>query len=186
MKSAITRNGIWSSLLLLALFGLPLLFVGIPEPDDFMSSEVVGHVFILISLVFVVFGMIQYKNDNGGKLNYWQAVKTGVLIAIFPAVTFGLYNLLYVEVLDPEFMAKYAEHTINLRSEGKTAAEALEIKSSVEAEMEMFSNPAIQFAVMFLSVFIMGTILSLIAAFFVKSKNQGSTEDELDGGFVNN
>lgn len=171
MNSIITRNGLWASLLLLGLFAIPLIFTGIPEPEDFMSSEIVGHIFILVSLVFVFLGMRQLREANGGTLSYWKAVKAGVLIAIFPAITFGLYNILYTEVLDPEFMSKYAEHTITLRSEGKTAEDAMDIRKGVLEEMEMFSSPAIQFAVMFLSVFVMGAIVSLISAFFVKKSS---------------
>jgi len=168
MHSTITRNGLRSALFLIAIFGLPLLFTGIPEPGDFMSSEIVGHVFILLSLVFVFIGMKQYREANGGTLSYWRAVYTGLLIAIFPAIAFGLYNILYVEVIDPEFMVKYSEQIIADRSVGKSAAEIVEIKQSVMDEQEMFGNPAAMFLVMFLSVFVMGLIVSLISAFFVK------------------
>ena len=170
MNSTITRNGLWSSLLLIGLFAVPLLFLGIPGPDDFMSSEVVGHLFILLSLVFVFIGMKQFREANGGILSYWKAVKTGVLIAIFPAVAFGLYNLLYVEVIDPEFMVKYADHIIAEKSVGKSAEEAAAIRQTVLDEQEMFDSPVIMFLVMFLSVVVMGTVVSLISAFFVKKE----------------
>jgi VIT1/CCC1 family predicted Fe2+/Mn2+ transporter len=86
-------------------------------------------------------------------------------------VTFGLYNIFYIEVLDPEFMTKYADHAIANQSVGKSADEIMEIRQSVTSEMEMFDNPAIQFVLMFLSVFIMGAIVSLISGFFVKKSS---------------
>ncbi len=168
MHSTIIRNGLWSSLLMVGLFGIPLLFLGIPEPDEFMSSEIVGHIFILVSLIFVFIGMKQYRDANGGSLSYWKAVKIGLLITIFPAIAFGLYNLLYIEVIDPEFMTKYTNHIISERSVGKSAEEIIEIKKEILAGHEMFANPAIQFFVMFLSVFVMGAIVSLVSGFFVK------------------
>lgn len=168
MHSSILRNGLRSALFLIAIFTIPLLFTGIPEPGDFMSSEVVGYTFILLSLVFVFLGMKQYREDKGGTISYWKAVYTGLLIAIFPAIAFGLYNILYMEVIDPDFMTKYSEHIISQRSEGKTAAEIVEIKKAVMAESEMFDNLPIMFIVMFLSVFVLGLIVSLVSAFFVK------------------
>ena len=168
MNSIITRNGLWSALFLVGLFVLPLLFTGIPEPGDFAISEAIGYTSILLSLIFVIIGMKQYREDNGGLLSYWKAVKTGLLIAIFPAIAFGLYNLIYVEIIDPDFMTKYAEHSINVRTEGKTAEEAEAIRQAVMQEQKMFESPVIQFIVMFLTVFVMGTIVSLISAFFVK------------------
>ena len=190
MNSTVTKYGLWSSLFLLGVFTIPLLFLGIPKPGDFMASEVVGHVFILLSLVFVFLGMKQYRETNGGHLSYWKAVKIGLLITIFPAVTFGLYNLLYVEVIDPEFMANYTNQIIADRSIGKTAEEANEIKKTVMAEHEMFSNPAIQFGVMFLSVFVMGIMVSLVSGFFVKKGNdvslRGTDQNIIDNEFIKN
>jgi len=168
MNSTITRNGFWSALLLIGLFAIPLLFIGLPEPDDFMASEIVGHLFILVSLIFVFLGMKQYREANGGAFSYWKAVKVGLLITIFPAVAFGLYNLLYVEVLDPDFMTKYAEYTIEQRGIGKSADEITKIRQAVTEEVKMFDNSLIKFLVMFLSVFVMGAIVSLVSAFFVK------------------
>ena len=168
MHSTIIQNGLKSAIFLVAIFGLPLLFTGVPEPGDFMSSEIVGHIFILLSLVFVFLGMKQYREANGGTLSYWRAVYTGLLIAIFPAIAFGLYNILYVEVIDPEFMVKYSENIITERSVGKTAEEISAIRQTVMDEQQMFGNPAVMFLVMFLSVIVMGLIVSLISAFFVK------------------
>lgn len=168
MKSPIVRNGIWSSLLLIGLFGIPLFFTGIPGPDDFMSSEVVGHIFILICLVFIIIGMKQYREANGGSMTYWEGVKVGLLISIFPAITFGLYNLIYIFVIDPDFLTNYAEYTIQQRGAGLSGEALAEIRQEVYDEQKLFENPFIQFGVMFLSVFIMGAIVSLISAFFTK------------------
>ncbi|MEM9547015.1 MAG: DUF4199 domain-containing protein [Bacteroidota bacterium] len=168
MNSIITKNGFYSAALMIVLFALPLLFIGIPEPGDFWTSEVVGYASILLCLVFVFLGMKQYRDAEGGFISYWKAVKVGLLIAIFPAIAFGLYNLLYVEVIDPDFMTKYADYIASERSAGKTAEEAAAIKKAVLSEQEAFQNPAIQFVVMFLTVFIMGIVVSLVSAFFVK------------------
>lgn len=176
MHSTITRNGLWSSLFMIGLFALPLLFTGIPDPGDFVISEIIGYTSILISLIFVVLGMKQYREANGGVISYWNAVKTGLLIALFPAITFGLYNLLYMEVIDPDFMTKYAEYNISERTVGKTAEEAEEIKKAVLQEQEMFENPLIQFVVMFLTVFVMGAIISLVSAFFIKRTGPGQND----------
>lgn len=168
MNSTITRNGLWSSLLLIGLFAIPLLFLGVPELDDFMASEVVGYSFILISLVFVFIGMKQYRAANGGTMTYWEGVKVGLQIAIFPAIAFGIYNLIYVFVIDPDFLTKYAEHSIAERGAGKVGEELAQIKKDVLDEQKTFENPVLQFIIMFLSVFIMGAIVSLVSGFFVK------------------
>lgn len=170
MNSTTTRNGLWSALLLVGLFGIPLLFTGIPEPGDFMASEVVGHIFILLSLVFIFLGMKQYREANGGVMTYWEGVKVGLQIAIFPAIAFGIYNLIYVFVIDPDFLANYAEHTIAEKSVGKSGEELAQIRKDILDEQKTFENPVLQFIIMFLSVFVMGTIVSLVSGFFLKKE----------------
>jgi len=168
MNSIITKNGIWSSLFLTGVCVLPLLFLGVPEPGDFATSEIIGYASIVLSLVFVYIGMKQYRDANDESISYWKAAKVGLLIALFPAVTFGLYNLLYTEVIDPDFMPKWTEYTITERSAGKSLEEAAEIKKAVLAEQEAFSNPLIMFVMMFLTVYLIGIFISLVSAFFVK------------------
>jgi hypothetical protein len=168
MKSTIIRNGVWSSVFLIGVCAVPLLFLGLPSPDDFKRGEVIGYSSILLSMIFVVLGMKQYREENGGLISYWKIVKIGLMIALFPAIAFGLYNLLYMLVIDPEFLNKYAEYSLADRGAGKTAEEMVAIKQAVLAEQKMFENPVIQFVMMFLTVFIIGTIVSLVSGFFVR------------------
>ena len=119
-------------------------------------------------MVFVVLGMKQYREENGGIINYWKVVKTGLLIVLFPAIAFGIYNLLYIFIIDPEFLNKYAEYSIADRGVGKTAEELVAIKQAVLDEQKMFENPVIQFVLMFLTVFIIGAVVSLVSGFFLK------------------
>lgn len=170
MKSTIVRNGVWSSVFLIGIGVIPMLFTGLPGPDDFKKGEIIGYSSIVLSMVFVVLGMRQYRNENGGSAGYWKLVKTGLLIALFPAVAFGLYNLLYTYVIDPEFLNKYAEYSLAERGAGKIGEELEAVKQAVIDEQKMFENPIIQFVMMFLTVFIIGAVVSLISGFFVKKK----------------
>ncbi|MDF1697271.1 MAG: DUF4199 domain-containing protein [Saprospiraceae bacterium] len=170
MNSIVLRNGIWASIFLIGIGAIPLIFLGLPGPDDFKRGEVIGYTSILLSMIFIVIGMKQLKLNNGGVLSYWNAVKTGILITLFPAVAFGLYNLLYTYVIDPDFLTKYADYSLASRGAGKTGEELEMIKQAVLEEQKMFESPVIQFVLMFLTVFIIGAVVSLISAFFVKNK----------------
>lgn len=168
MNSTILRNGLWASVFLIGVSVIPLLFLGLPGADDFKRGEVIGYSSILLSMIFVFLGMKQYREANGGSISYWKSVKVGLLIALFPAIAFGLYNLIYTNVIDPDFLTKYSEYSINTRGAGKSAEELAVIKEEVGLEMKGFSNPIFQFIMMFLSVYIIGTIISLISGFFIK------------------
>ncbi|MEL6924405.1 MAG: DUF4199 domain-containing protein, partial [Bacteroidota bacterium] len=148
---------------------IPLLFLGLPGPEDFKNGEIVGYSAIVISMIFVFLGIRQYREiENGGHLGFWEAVKIGLGIAAFPAIAFGLYNLFYTEVLDPEFFAKYTEYLVNEQADNKTAAELETLRTELIAQNEVFDNPLIQFGTMFLSVFLIGLIVSILSAFILK------------------
>ena len=131
-------------------------------------------------MAFVVLGMKQYREINDGFASYWSSVKTGVLITLFPSIAFGLYNLLYSYVIDPEFFYKYAEYSISKLGTGKTAEEIEVISATVNAEIEMYSNPVIQFFAMFVTVFLIGVMVSIIAGFFIKKNKPNELFKTID------
>jgi len=141
----------------------------LPEAEDFKNGEIIGYTAIVISMIFVFLGIRQYRDIvNGGIVRFWDAVKIGLGIAALPAIAFGLYNLLYTEVLDPEFFTKYTDYLTNELSAGKTTEEIEVIRAEVIQQSEAFNNPFIQFGAMFMSVFLVGIIVSIICAFILK------------------
>jgi len=169
MKSTITRYGLFAALFLMAINIIPLFFLGLPEAEDLKNGELIGYTAILISMIFIFLGIRQYRDiENGGQLGFWEAVKIGLGIAALPAIAFGLYNLFYTEVLDPEFFTKYTDFLVNQQSPGKSAAEIQVLRTTLTEQNEVFKNPFIQFGTMFMSVFLVGVIVSIISAFILK------------------
>ena len=55
------------------------------------------------SMIFVYLGIRQYRDEvNGGSVDFWQAVKIGVMIGAIPAVVFGIFDAIYVEYINPD------------------------------------------------------------------------------------
>jgi F0F1-type ATP synthase assembly protein I len=162
MKSTVYRYGLYSMLtLVLISFGAFFLL----KNARLGLQEAAGYLSMLLSMIFVFLGIRHFKNNvNGGYLSFGQGLKIGVLIVIIPAVAFGLFDLLYPEVINPTWMEDYyAKHIENLRK--SVAAEKLDAAiKKVEKEKEMFSNPAIQFLLMGGTVFIIGFIVSIISS----------------------
>jgi hypothetical protein len=117
--------------------------------------------------------------NNGGTISFWEALKVGGVIAVIPSIACGLYNWLYIEILDPEFMDNYYNHYLAQAQATMSAEDFERTKSKMEAEKAGFQSPVVQFAVMFLTVFIIGFIVSLIASIVLK-KSGKTTENILD------
>ena len=94
---------------------------------------------------------------------------------LIPSIAFGLYNLFYIEVLDPSFMDNYYQYTIEEYKASMEPAEFEAMKAKMESEKEMFQNTFLQFFLMFITVFVIGFIVSLISSMILK-KDQNVIE----------
>ena len=163
MKKTVVRYGIYASLLMVALSAIDFFVVA--KMASYAVQEVAGYLTMLLSMIFVFIGMRYYRDTvNGGTLSFWQGIKIGLLIVIIPSVCFGLFDLLYTEVIHPGWMQEYyAKYLERIRI--STPPDKLEaVLKKMNAEKEMFSNPLMQFLLMSLTVFIIGFIVTIISA----------------------
>ena len=162
MKSTIYRYGIYATLTIVGL-GWGAFFL---LKNAGQSLQVVaGYLSMLLAMIFVFLGIRHFRDRvNDGYLSFGQGLKIGVLIVLIPAVAFGLFDILYTEVLNPtwkeDYYSKYIE---NLRK--SVAADKLDAAiKKAEKEKEMFSNPGFQFLLMGGTVFVIGFIVTIISS----------------------
>jgi hypothetical protein len=146
------------------------------QSRDFELGEVIGWTFIALSLSFVVFGIRAFRKQNNGVLKFAQGFKIGLLISLFPAIGFVMYNYVYVEHLDPEFMDAYYEWAVESRQAEAPAEEHAAIEEQLAAEKAMFESTGMQALVYFMTNFILGFIVSLVSSLFLKSKYQPAVD----------
>ena len=162
MKSTIYRYGIYATLTIVGL-GWGAFFL--LKNTELSLQVVAGYLSMLLAMIFVFLGIRHFRNRvNDGYLSFGQGLKIGVLIVLIPAVAFGLFDILYTEVLNPtwkeDYYSKYIE---NLRK--SVAADKLDAAiKKAEKEKEMFSNPGFQFLLMGGTVFIIGFIVTIISS----------------------
>lgn len=166
MKKAVLRYGLYSGLFILVLFSLEMTVF-----KSFGQTEIAGYTAIVLSLCFIYFGLRYYRDkQNGGTLSFGQGLKIGMLITLFPAVCFGFFDVIYSNVIDPGFYARYTERGIaNLKATvpaGKFEAQA----AAFREQMAFWSKPWADFLLMFLTVAIVGLIITILATFMLKKK----------------
>jgi len=150
MKSTITKYG------LLALLSAAVLFLAalvLGKELSFSTQEVIGYVSIVISLSFVFFGILHFRNkENEGRISFGKAFTIGILISMFSALGFAFIDYLYTAVINPEFMAEYAA---TMKANGQ--------------EMENYSSSSLALF-MFAIVLVIGIIVTLLSAFILQRK----------------
>lgn len=169
MQKIVLRYGLYAMLLIIALSALEFFVL-----HDLLSDtlqEVLGYLTMLLSMVFVFLGIRQYRDKwNNGQLSFGQGLKVGILIILIPSVAFGLFDLLYTEVIHPGWVDEYYTNYI-ARLKTSTPPDQLEAAlKKANAQKEMFSNPLYQFLLMAATVFIIGLIVTIISALTLRRR----------------
>ncbi len=152
--------GVISVVFALMLYSLDMHYQG--------GFAVMG-VSLVLTIIFIVIGMMQFKKANNGFMSFGQALKIGVGISLVGAVIGVLFNQILVNFIDPETMTKAIEY----QREQLIAAGQLSIEQ-IDAQMEMgksFSTPVMQIAFGLLGSLFFGFILSLVPALILKKSN---------------
>ena len=162
MKSTVYRYGIYATLTIVGLaWGAFFLL----KDKELGIQEVAGYLSMLLAMIFVFLGIRHFRDRvNGGYLSFGQGLKIGVLIVLIPAVAFGLFDILYTEVINPTWKEDYYSRYIeDLRK--SVAADKLDAAiNKAEKEKAMFANPVLQFLVMGGTVFVIGFIVTIISS----------------------
>ncbi len=168
MKKTILRYGIYSAITICLLF---LASWYLLNDLSFSAQEVIGYASMVISLGFVYFGIKHFRDqENEGKLSFKKAIVIGILISLITAIAFGLLDVLFTEVLNPEFMEEYYAATVKDMRDS-LPPEEFDVKlAEIESQKAMFSNPLFSFALMSMTVFVIGFIITLISALILQRK----------------
>lgn len=173
MKQTAVRFGFYSMITILVLSCIH--FFILMDRLDYDQLEVIGYLTMVLSMIFVFFGIRYYRNEkNDGALTFGQGLKIGVLIVLFPSIFFGAFDVLYTEVLNPNWKNQYTTHYLEQFSKLPDAQYQAK-KQQLEETMKLFSNPFMQFLLMFITVFVIGFIVSIISALALRRKTQAAT-----------
>ena len=163
MKAIALRYGSYAAALVIVLSLVAWLWER-GKTIDYSTTEIWGYLTLVASMVFVYLGIRHYRDsERGGYLSFGDGIKLGVLIVLIPSLAFGLYNVVYTEWLNPEFMEAYFNQNLEQLRAQLPAEEYARQEKDLLAQKEMFQNPFLGFALMFFTVFIIGLIASIIS-----------------------
>ena len=153
MKSTIIKYGIYSCITAAVLFIFGLVY---GQEADYSTREVLGYASIVVSLLFVFFGIKHFRDkENDGVVSFGQALGIGLFISALAGIGVALVDAIYTTFINPDFFDEYAQMMKDL---GR-GDEVMEIGSGMMA------------VIMFVTVFIIGFIISLISAIILQRKN---------------
>lgn len=166
MKNVVIKYGSFSTLLLVVLMSLSFFMA---DDSNYSVQEIIGYSSMVISMVFVFLGIRYYRDyERNSEISFVQALKLGLLIALVPSVAFGVFDVVYTEFINPDFMENYQQYYVE-QMKGTMSEEEFEVAvAQMKSQMEMFQNPVAQFFIMGLTVFLIGIVASLLSALVLK------------------
>lgn len=168
MKKTVFRFGIYS---LITAFGLFALALTAGDGLSYTTQEIIGYLSMIISLSFIFFGIRHYRDHvNQGKVSFGKALVIGLLIAVFAGIGIGLMDYIYTTVINPDFAQEYLNSNLELMKESMSLEEFNQEKDALEQQMEQYGGSGFMAFIMFLTVFMIGVIISVISALILQRK----------------
>lgn len=173
MKTTVIRYGIYAFICAVLLF-LVILYFG--QGLDFGIQEILGYLTIFTSLVFVYFGIKHFRDrKNRGVVSLGKATAIGLLISVFASAGFTIADTIYVTLINPDFAQQYFEYSLEKMEVELTPEEFKIQKRDLEEQVQKYANPAFNAIVMFLTVFVIGCIITLISSLVLQRKTADPT-----------
>jgi len=177
VKNSIIKFGLIAGTVVVAIPYVAGLITGY-GPETYKTAEIIGYTTMILSMLLIFIAVKEYKKKHAGEgLSFFKVFLIGAGISLIAGIMFGIYNLIYVYYIDPDFMAQYYEYSINnIRNSGADAAQIEAQVNQLEQQKEMFMNPLVNFFVMFATVFVIGLIVAVVAGLLQSEKARESKQ----------
>jgi|TARA_B110000971_G_C19653545_1_gene339009 hypothetical protein len=123
----------------------------------------------ILTIGCIILATKQFKAVNGGFLSWGQGVKIGVGVAIVGGLIVVVYQYLFANFIEPEYMAQMIEIQNQAYLEGGMTEEQIEAANAMTSS---FSSPGIMAAVGIITSAIFGFIISAITAAIMKKSEE--------------
>jgi hypothetical protein len=163
MKKVVLTFGILSGVVITVLMSLNTVFA---ERIGFDRAVVVGYTAIVISFLFVYFGIRSYRDDVlGGTITFGKGFSVGILITLISCAFYvATWLVLYYNFM-PDFGQKYGAYLIeSARARGASQAEIDTAVAQGKQAIAYMKNPLMNAAVTFTEPFPVGLLITLISA----------------------
>ncbi|MTI39338.1 DUF4199 domain-containing protein [Fulvivirga lutimaris] len=173
MKNIIVKNGLIAVAVIMGIQIVAYVIFGLPEGIDFDRDELLGYGGILLCLVFVFLGIREYHIKHG-KSSFMKYLGIGSAISTFPSIAFGIYSVIYYKWLYPDFLDNYGAYQLEKMKASMSAQEFEVIQTQFQEDMAMWDSVGMQFTIMFITVFVIGLIISILSASYFQFKTSKS------------
>jgi len=166
MNKTVIKFGLYGFIAAIILF-LAALVLG--KDLSFEAKEILGYSSMVVSLVFVFFGIKNYRDkESNGNISFEKALGIGMLITLFAALGFAIIDFIYTTYINPEFVVQMIDHQLEAAEKTLSGEELIAKKAEIESYKDMSSTHMA--LIMFATVVLIGFVVSLISSLVLNKK----------------
>ncbi len=172
-KTTILSNGIQYGLYAgIGSVLLSLLFYAL----DVSRESYIQWLSYVILIAAIVLATINYRDKiNGGLISYGDAFLTGLFVALTSAVITVIYSYIFIKYIDPNFTKEMLDAVEQKLADKGLSDEMIDQQVAMAGK---FMKPGLMMITGFITIAVMGVILSLITAAILKK-----TDDSFNATF---
>ena len=142
----------------------------------FDRAEVLGYASIVAAFLLIFFGIRSYRENSPERaVGFGRALAIGLLISTIASACYALSWVVLQPRLAPDFAERYTEHTLEReRAAGASEAEIASRSAELARYAELARNPLVNFGATFLEPFVIGVIVSFVAAGLLRGRPSGT------------
>jgi hypothetical protein len=147
------------------------------NPNNFTVIKIVSVGVTIISSLALIMGIREYKQKRApAPLSFMAGLVVGLGISLIAAHIFALYNWFYLVFINPTFTTTYLQHSEQkIRLSGLAPRVIEQQLTDLANYADLMSNNFTQFMVMFVTVFAIGFLFSLVSALILRTPRKKLT-----------
>ena len=170
MKKVLILFGLRSLAASLGIF-LAVFLLGKFFSYSYGVQEFLGYLSIVLSLLFVFFALKYYRDkENQEQLSFKNGMLLGMGITLFVALGSAIADFVYVTVIYPDFITDYTQYQIESLRESVPVERFETEKDALLSQVDSIGHPAIMAFIMFVTVILLGIIITLISALLLQNR----------------
>ena len=172
MQNITLRYGLYYAVILCLGFVASYLIFG-TDSENYSKSEVLGYSIMLFASVIILFAVRAAKQNSNNQLSFSKGLGIGLGVSAIGSLAFAAYNWAYVKWLHPEFISEYMAYQKQLVLNSGLSESVIEQQlTELAAYSDIMDNPFMMAAIMFVTVFAIGVLFSLVAAVAFRNKSE--------------
>ena len=145
---------------------------------NIMAMGIIGIVWLIVMLVLWIVFALRVRKANNNSFTLGEAFRSLFIIALISIVAGIVWQVLLINVIDPNYNAKMMEETMQLMDDMGVSMND-DMTGEMLAKMEESSSLTMQLKGMFINIAIMSVIALIVSLIIKKEGSSGSTLDTM-------